>query len=124
GRLALYASGFALLLLLHLVPPPLGQLAYGAGLGLFTLFFLGWEYLDYSMERWQFGFGQKRRAALRNAAVFVGFGAGAGLLLLIPLLNLLAIPVCVTGATLLFADLRRGGRLPAPTGDPARGSPP
>ena len=40
------------------------------------------------------------------------FGAGAALMLLVPLVNFLAIPVCVTGATLLFCDLRGLGRVP------------
>ncbi len=112
GRLGLYVSGFLLLLTLYLVPPPLGPAAHGVGLTAFTLFFLGWEYLDYSMERAQFTFSQKRRAALRNAGSFLGFGAGAALMLLIPLMQLVAIPVCVAGATLLFVDLRQAGRLP------------
>ena len=91
---------------------------------LLTLFFLGWEYLDFSMERWHLGFGAKRKLAFRNLGALLSFGAGAILLLLIPLLNLLAIPVCVIGGTLLICDLRDAGHTPTvpdqPSGAPAR----
>lgn len=111
GRLAFYGAGFLALLALNLVPG-LGTAAYGVAVTVYTLFFLGWEYFDYSMERWRLTFRDKRKVAFRNGATFLGFGAGAALMLLIPLLNFLAIPVCVTGATLLFCDLRRLGRIP------------
>lgn len=112
GRFALFAAGFVLLLGLHLLPV-VGSLIYGVAMPLFTLFFLGWEYLDHSMERAHFTFRLKRRAAFRNGTALVGFGACSALLLLIPVLSLLAIPVCVVGATLLFCDLESSGRIPA-----------
>jgi len=115
GRLALFGAGFLLLLALNLIPG-LGTAVYGPVITVYTLFFLGWEYFDYSMERSRFGFGVKRRTAWRNVTVFLSFGAGTALLLLIPLLNFLAIPACVTGATLLFCDLRVAGRVPQDTG--------
>lgn len=111
GRLALYLSAFALLFPLNLIPA-LGTAAYGAAFTVLSLFFLGWEYLDYTMERWHLGFGAKRKLAFGNLGVFLSFGSGALLLLVIPLLNLLAIPVCVIGATLLGCDLRAAGRAP------------
>jgi CysZ protein len=110
GRMALYLTGFVLLLSLHLFPP-VGTAIYGVALPVYTLFFLGWEYLDYSMERSRFPFAGKRKTAFRNAGTFLGLGAGSAILLLIPLVNLLTIPVCVAGATLLFCDLRTAGRL-------------
>ena len=82
-------------------------------LALYTAFFLGWAYVDYTMDRWRFGFASKRRTAWHNLPAFLAFGAGASLLLLVPLLNFVAIPVCVAGGTLLACDLRAGGRLPA-----------
>lgn len=82
-------------------------------LALYTAFFLGWAYVDYTMDRWRFGFAAKRRTAWNNLSAFLAFGAGASLLLLIPLLSFLAIPVCVAGGTLLACDLRAAGRLPA-----------
>jgi CysZ protein len=126
GRMGLYLTGFVVLLSLNLFPP-VGTAIYGVALPVYTLFFLGWEYLDYSMERWRFPFASKRKTAFRNAGAFLGLGAGSALLLLIPFVNLLAIPVCVTGATLLFCDLRAAGKVPqgpvaesGPAGPPAR----
>ncbi len=113
GRMILYLAGVVLLLPLHLFPP-VGTAIYGVAFTLLTLFFLGWEYLDFSMERWHLGFRAKRTLAFGNLGVLLSFGAGAILLLLIPLLNLLAIPVCVIGGTLLICDLRDAGRTPAP----------
>ena len=49
--------------------------------------------------------------AFRNITTILGFGGGTALLLLIPLVGLIIIPACVTGATLLFCDLRDGGLL-------------
>lgn len=112
GRLLLFALGFALLLTLHFFPP-VGTAVYGVAATAYTLFFLGWEYLDYTLERWHFPFRAKRRAAFSNLGIFFGFGAGAALLLLIPVVNFLAIPVCVAGGTLLVCDLHAAGRLPA-----------
>jgi CysZ protein len=91
-------------------------------LALYTAFFLGWAYVDYTMDRWRFGFAAKRRTAWRNLSAFLSFGAGASLLLLIPLLNFLAIPACVAGATLLACDLRDAGRLPEPAGQSVAGA--
>jgi CysZ protein len=119
GRLLLFAAGFLVLLSLNLVPV-FGTAAYGLLFTLYTLFFLGWEYLDYSMERSRFSFSDKRRTVGTNLPSLLGFGAAAAVLLFVPLLNLLAIPICVTGATLLFCDLRASGRLSgeAPTSVP------
>jgi CysZ protein len=112
GRLAMYLTAFLLLLPLNLFPP-LGTAIYGGAFTVLTLFFLGWEYLDFSMERWHLRFSVKRKLAFGNAGVLLSFGAGSVLLLLIPLLNFLAIPVCVIGGTLLICDLRAAGRTPA-----------
>ncbi len=107
GRMALFGTGFLVLAVASVFFPPLG-----AALTVYSLFFLGWEYFDYSMERARFPFAVKRSVAFGNLLTFLSFGAGTALLLLIPLLNFLAIPVCVAGATLLFCDLRAGGRVP------------
>jgi len=110
GKLLLYVGGLLALLALNLLPV-IGSGLYGVLVGIYTLFFLGWEYVDYSMERWKFRFRVKVKYSFRNAAAFIGFGAGASLMLFVPIINLAAIPFCVIGATLLFCDLKKGGRL-------------
>jgi CysZ protein len=110
GKLLLYVGGLLALLALNLLPV-IGSGLYGVLAGVYTLFFLGWEYVDYSMERWKFRFRLKVKNSFRNASAFVGFGAAASLMLFIPVINLAAIPLCVIGATLLFCDLRKQDKL-------------
>lgn len=110
GRIGLFAAGFAVLFLLNLAPG-IGQAVYGAAAPLYTLLFLGWEYLDYSMERKHMTFTEKRKTVFRNMPTLLGFGAGTTLFLIIPFISLLAIPVCVAGGALLFCDLREADRL-------------
>ena len=111
GRLLIYFSGFLLLMLLNLVPVA-GTVIYGVLVTIYTLFFLCWEFYDYPMERRRFDFALKRKTAFKNIILFISFGAGASLFLVIPFLNLVAIPVCVIGATLLFCDMLKTDRLP------------
>lgn len=111
SKLFFYLGGLMLLLVLHLIPL-VGSMLYSGLIVIYTLYFLGWEYLDYSMERWKYTFRLKARTALTNAGAFIGFGAGAFLMLFIPLVNLMAFPVCAVGATLLYCDLRSDDRLP------------
>jgi CysZ protein len=110
GKLLLYVGGLLALLLLNLIPF-VGSALYGALVMVYTLFFLGWEYVDYSMERWKFRFRVKVKNSFRNASAFIGFGAGASLMLFVPVVNLAAIPLCVIGATLLFCDLKKQEKL-------------
>lgn len=59
----------------------------------YTLFFLEWEFLEYSMERWKLTFRAKLRFALANILVFCSFGAGAALFVLfLPVLKCLSVP--------------------------------
>lgn len=111
ARLAVLGSGFLVLLVLSWAIPPVGLV-----LTVYTLFLVGWEYFDYSTSRWRLPFSSRAGVAARNAASFLGFGAGAALLLAVPLLNFLAVPACVAGATLLFCDLRDRGRIPGGRG--------
>ena len=113
AKMLLYLGGLIVLLVIHLIPI-VGTVLYPVLILLYTLFFLGWEYCDYSMERWKYSFRRKLRISLKNAFAFAGFGAGASLMLFIPLVNLMTIPVCAVGATLLFCDLRKEGRLLSP----------
>ena len=113
AKMLLYLAGLLALLVIHLIPI-VGSVLYPVLILIYTLFFLGWEYCDYSMERWKYSFSQKRRTSFKNIFAFVGFGAGASLMLVIPLVNLMSIPVCAIGATLMFCDLRKEGQVSSP----------
>ena len=61
GRIAIYLIGFALLFLLNIFPP-IGTAIYGLAITIFTMYFIGWEYFDYSLERRKMPFGKKLKA--------------------------------------------------------------
>lgn len=108
AKAVFYLSGLLAILALNLIPL-VGTALSGALIVPYTLFFFGWEFLDYSMERWRLDFRDKLRFAFTHALVFCSFGAGASLLVFLPVLNLATIPLCAVGATLLACDLRKAG---------------
>lgn len=92
--------------------PVLGQLLGIAFMASFGSFVFALEYLDYPMNRHRYRLRDVARAIQANFWHSIGFGGAALLLLLIPFVNLFCIPACVIGATRLFVDFRREGRLP------------
>ena len=90
------------LLLLFLIPgiqliAPLLWIAFSA-------WFLALEYLDYPMGNHGLKFKQQLGQLKRLRLLALGFGGAVNLLMLIPLLNLVAMPAAVAGATLLWCD--------------------
>jgi CysZ protein len=99
-----YLLVVALLLLLNLVPL-LGSVVYSLLFSLFTMLWLGLSFLDYSLARKGYRFGDKIKYARRNIRSVFGYGLGVFIGLLIPVFNLLFIPVAVVGGTLLYVSL-------------------
>lgn len=62
------------------------------------------DFLDSALERRRFPFRQKLGIIIHSLPVSAGFALVCLALVSIPLLNLLAIPVCVTAGTLFFCD--------------------
>lgn len=85
----------------NLVAPPL-WFAVGSWL-------LAVEYLDYAFAETGTRFADQRRLMRRDLLTTLSFGAGVSALMLIPLLNLAAIPASVAGACLLWQDRWRSG---------------
>jgi len=69
---------------------------------LFSAWMLAIEYLDYPMANHLLHFSAQRRLLRRRRMLAYGFGGGSLLLTMIPLLNFLAMPVSVAGATALW----------------------
>jgi len=65
---------------------------------------LALEYLEYPFSESGLGFAEQRRRLRRDRLTTVAFGAGIATLLVIPALNLAAIPASVAGASLLWND--------------------
>ena len=99
----LYFIGWALPLVpLSLIPavnmaaPPLWIL--------FGAWMLALEYADYPLSNRGLSFRDQRRLLRRHWPLALGFGSVVLLLTLIPLVNFLAMPAAVIGATLMWTQ--------------------
>lgn len=103
-KLLFYLLVIGLLFLLNFIPI-MGQILY-VGLGAaFTILWIGLSFLDYALARHEYRFGGKLRFVRRHFGSVLGYGAGVFLGLLIPVFNLVFIPVAVVAGTLLYLDL-------------------
>jgi len=117
-RLVLLYVGHAFLLLLWLLPV-VGHAAWTAAALLWTVFWLAYEYFDVPANRYGLGFDAVLGLVRRHIFLAMGFGAAVQLILWVPLLNAVFIPVAAVGATIAFAELRRGEAMRRlPPGDP------
>jgi CysZ protein len=107
-RLLFFLAGSLLLLLLALIPAA-GPFLYSVASGAWTLLFLALEFGDYYLMRHSARFRARWSHIWGHRWQSLGFGAGAALLLLIPIANLLLIPGAVTGGTLLWIRLAPPG---------------
>lgn len=71
---------------------------------LFTAWMLTIEYGDYPMGNHDIDFKQQREKFRLNRQLAFGFGSGVMLLTMIPVINFLAMPVAVAGATRMFVE--------------------
>ncbi len=106
-KLALVAVAGVVLLAVQFLPV-LGQIAGAAGGFSIAALVACLDFCDGPLERRGRSFRQKLGFVRRTAPASLAFGATCAALLAVPVLNLLAIPVCVTAGTLFAVD-----RLPA-----------
>lgn len=71
---------------------------------LFGAWMLALEYLDFPMGNHGIIFPEQRNTAGRKRPLVFGFGVGVMLLTLIPVINFIAIPVAVCGATKMWVE--------------------
>lgn len=74
---------------------------------LFSIWFLSLEYIAYPMENQKILFSDQRRALRKKPISSLSFGGGVTLMLLIPVINLAAMPAAVAGATIYWHDKLR-----------------
>jgi len=110
-KLGIMLGIMLVVLLLNLMPAIGSLISMLAGFFAAALF-LTLEYMDYPLSHNAYNFREKLNAVVYNMGWSLGFGSGAALLLLIPLLNLFCIPACVVGAVRLYIMLRREGGMP------------
>ncbi len=76
---------------------------------LFTAWLLAYNYADYPMSLNGLDFAAQRQWLKQNHWLCLGFGAGALLLSLLPIINFIAMPAAVAGATAMYLDQSRSG---------------
>nr|MDJ0741567.1 sulfate transporter CysZ [Gammaproteobacteria bacterium] len=102
GKIVYFATRAVPLLLLLFVPG-LNVLASAAWL-LFGFWFLAIEYADYPMGNHGVRASEQRAHLRRKRFKSLMFGAGVTALMLIPVLQFVAMPAAVAGATRLWVD--------------------
>ena len=93
-----------MIFLLNLVPV-IGQILYVVLSFTLTILWLGMSFLDYTFARHAYKFGLKVRFVRQNVFAVFGFGLAVFVGVLIPVLNLVFLPVAVVGGTLLYLEL-------------------
>jgi len=73
---------------------------------LFSAWFLALEYADYPLGNHGFTFREQQRRMKRLRFTAIGFGGGVTLLMMIPVLNFVAMPAAVAGATIMSCQQR------------------
>lgn len=74
------------------------------------MWLLAVEYAGYPMDNHVIGAVSQRRILARRRGLALGFGAGVMLISSVPVLNLLAMPAAVLGATRLWCEGEAGGQ--------------
>ena len=99
-QLPLFAVG--LVPIVGTIPATVGGVALNALL-------FAHEFVGLSYARRLVSYGGRWRVVRANLAVCLGFGLATLLMLLVPLVNLVLLPIAAVGGTLLFCDLERSG---------------
>ena len=73
---------------------------------LFSAWMLALQYMDYPLSNHGVLFTQQRKKLFASKQLTFGFGLGVMIMTLLPVLNFLAMPVAVAGATKLYVDHR------------------
>lgn len=105
-KLAWYLPRALVLLLLYFIPG-IGQTVAPVLWFLFSAWMLAIQYCDYPFDNHKVPFKEMRVALRTRKVVNMQFGALTSLFTLIPVLNLVVMPVAVCGATAMWVDCYR-----------------
>ena len=113
GRLLIFVLIYPLIFAVQFIPVvgiilhPVLAVIYGA-------FVLSLDFSDPTFERHLHRFRDKVAYIRARKALYLGFGLTAVAMAIIPLINFLLLPVCVTSAALLYLDESKGGSAARP----------
>jgi len=105
-KLAWYLPRALILLLLYFIPG-IGQTVAPVLWFLFSAWMLAIQYCDYPFDNHKVPFKTMREALRTQKSTNMQFGALVSLFTMIPLLNLVIMPVAVCGATAMWVDCYR-----------------
>lgn len=103
-KLSIFVGLQIALLLLNLLPA-IGSIVYAICAPLLTIFFLAFEYLDFTLSRKRIKFGDKMKFISDNKGACMGMGAAFFFTTVVPFINFFVMPVAVIGATLLYLGI-------------------
>jgi CysZ protein len=103
----LYLIAWAIPLLLLFIIPGINVLAPLIWF-IFSAWMLSLEYTDYPMGNHNLNFRQERDILGRRRSLALGFGSAVAVMTMIPIVNFLAMPVAVAGATAMWVDHLKG----------------
>ena len=103
GRLIIFLLVYPIIFLLQFIPG-VGQVLFTILATLYSAFVLSVDYSDPILDRKLDTFRQKLRYILDRKARYLGFGLGCVVLLLLPIVNLVMIPVCVVAGTVVWVE--------------------
>jgi len=102
-RIFLFVSSQVLLFIISLFP--LIGVTFITLLNIFiTAWFLAMEFLDFELDRREWNFDRKLAAFKKNKWPMLGFGLGIMVGALIPVFNLLFLPVCVMAGSMFYKE--------------------
>ena len=105
-KLAYYLPRAIVLLILYFIPG-IGQTVAPVLWFLFSAWMMSIQYCDYPFDNHKVSFPDMRNALRRNKVDNLQFGALTSLFTMIPILNLVIMPVAVCGATAMWIDRYR-----------------
>ncbi|MDN6228615.1 MAG: sulfate transporter CysZ [Enterobacterales bacterium] len=105
-KLAYYLPRAIVLLILYFIPG-VGQTVAPVLWFLFSAWMMSIQYCDYPFDNHKVSFPDMRDALRRNKVDNLQFGALTSLFTMIPILNLVIMPVAVCGATAMWVDRYR-----------------
>ncbi len=100
GKLLYFISRLLPMLIISVIP---GLNIFAPALWfIFGAWMLALEYMDYPMGNHEMNFREQRRQLKQHRALVLGFGSVIMFMTMVPILNFLAMPVAVAGATKLW----------------------